>query len=117
MRVRVHRKDCRKGTGWAIRDLNLEQVDWSSDLFLTNCKLYVDQSGRRSIIEGTNERLLHAWVEGDWNEDKLQRNVRQMRELRYNPYSTPYFVYKDTNEPVFELQEVYFNNRSLFTPF
>ena len=115
MRVRVHRKDCRRNTGFHIRDLNMKVIGWQSELVLVNCKMVVNLQERREILAGVREpiALPHAWIEGDLSEEAVG-STRNKKEITYRPKEGSVFFYKYTNVPIFDAEKVYFNRFGVF---
>lgn len=115
MRVRVHRKDCRRHTGFHIRDHNMNIIDWQAELILIDCEMIVNLKERREILEGKRESMAlpHAWIEGEILNEQMP-STQGKKEITYHPKEDAVFFYKYTKQPVKSAKKVYFNRFGVF---
>lgn len=93
------------------------KVQHAHTLLLNNVKFAVQPAGREKVLREKRKNV-HAFVRGevafvrhDISEDDGDLSPanmdRQMyRRVTYNPYMTDSFVYRDTEEPIYEAQQV-----------
>jgi glycine cleavage system H lipoate-binding protein len=75
-----------------------------STVRIKNAKFHVSESGRLKTVEQKRKRV-HAYVRGElvaYNEEIPKTFVKVL----YNPYHTSLFMNSNTNEPIYEADEV-----------
>lgn len=81
-------------------------VAYASSVTLLDCRFVVSEKSRQRVLE-RQVRTVHSVVRGYFHSADDLHDLGLYKVGYYNPYVTPTFINEETNEPVFEANEVY----------
>jgi len=81
-------------------------IEHPTIVIMKDVKFKVSENGRQNVLKEKRKNV-HATVVA--NEYKIvdDINITKLTEVYYNPYTTPTFIIKDTNEPIYKVDIVY----------
>lgn len=96
---------------WSIRHKG-KVIQHADQVYLKDVKFKVSEAGRQRVLKEKRKNV-HAGVEGlliSFNRFKKGFHI----PVSYNPYKGPNFYQTVNNQPIFEIDQVYLNNKKVY---
>lgn len=110
--VLANKFGCKKCGGFAIFDLNKNQIAKAESLVLESCSIQINENERLEMIR-TGRRFNHAFIKGILTR-RIKLNHDISRVIDYNPYKSGRFFYENSqNEVPLIFSESYFTDEKI----
>lgn len=107
--VLANKFGCKKCGGFAIFDLNKNQIAKAESLVMESCSVQINENERKEQVL-TGRRFNHAFIKGILTR-RIKSNHSEL--INYNPYKNDWFVFNDGTNIPNEFSEAYFINEEI----
>lgn len=107
--VLANKFGCKKCGGFAIFDLNKNQIAKAESLVMESCSVQINENERKEQVL-TGRRFNHAFIKGILTR-RIKSNHAEL--ISYNPYKNDWFVFDDGTNIPDEFSEAYFINEEI----